>query len=80
MQYKKQQLITNNTNKIHLHTPFLFKTIDYNLYMVCAQCPYMKSGRGCLKRLESRHCKGAARSNPVINSIPDCFASLAMAA
>ncbi|MDR1339954.1 MAG: hypothetical protein LBK58_07890 [Prevotellaceae bacterium] len=30
------------------------------------------------KAYEKRHCKGAARSNPVINSIPDCFASLAM--
>jgi hypothetical protein len=30
------------------------------------------------KRVESRHPEGAARSNPVINSIPDCFASLAM--
>jgi hypothetical protein len=30
------------------------------------------------KRVESRHCEGAARSNPVINIIPDCFASLAM--
>jgi hypothetical protein len=47
-------------------------------HIVYASLPAMAGRRGGLKRIESRHCEGAARSNPVINGILDCFASLAM--